>query len=164
MVSWENKNKVNKSRNLSWASHRLRRHCRAEQAVNLIIYFPRRPSLKEKKRHSELPFFVGLMYCCLSSGQIASWPISFFSSSNTCCHQICILQVERRAHSSFSFPPLLPHPPLHSSPAYFCGPVLSFSTAWNASWGTATLPMVFILFFPLACFWSSFFFRLTSPP
>ena len=37
-------------------------------------------------------------------------------------------------------------------------------TAMNAAWGTLTLPMFFILFLPSACFFSSFFFRETSPP
>ncbi len=40
----------------------------------------------------------------------------------------------------------------------------SLRTAWKASCGTWTLPMVFIRFLPLACFCSSFFFRDTSPP
>lgn len=51
-----------------------------------------------------------------------------------------------------------PIPPLYSLV------LLSLSTAWNASWGTWTFPMVFMRFLPFACFCSSFFFRLTSPP
>ena len=43
-------------------------------------------------------------------------------------------------------------------------PSLSFSTAMKASWGTSTLPMAFIRFLPLACFFSNFFFREMSPP
>ena len=34
----------------------------------------------------------------------------------------------------------------------------------NASWGMATLPTVFIRFFPSFCFSSSFRLRVTSPP
>ena len=43
-------------------------------------------------------------------------------------------------------------------------PSLSFSTAMKASWGTSTLPMAFIRFLPLACFFSNYFFREMSPP
>ena len=43
-------------------------------------------------------------------------------------------------------------------------PSFSFNTAMKASWGTSTLPMAFIRFLPLACFFSSFFFREMSPP
>jgi hypothetical protein len=41
---------------------------------------------------------------------------------------------------------------------------LSLSTAMKASWGTSTRPIAFIRFLPLACFCSSFFLRLMSPP
>ena len=41
---------------------------------------------------------------------------------------------------------------------------LSLSTAMKASWGTSTLPIAFMRFLPLACFWSSFFLREMSPP
>ena len=34
----------------------------------------------------------------------------------------------------------------------------------KASWGTSTLPMAFIRFLPLACFFRSFFYREISPP
>ena len=40
----------------------------------------------------------------------------------------------------------------------------SFNTAMKASWGTSTLPIAFIRFLPLACFFNSFFFREMSPP
>ena len=43
-------------------------------------------------------------------------------------------------------------------------PSLSLSTAMKASWGTSTLPIAFIRFLPLACFFSSFFFLEISPP
>ena len=39
-----------------------------------------------------------------------------------------------------------------------------FSIARKASWGTSTFPILFIFFFPSFCFWSSFIFRVTSPP
>ena len=40
----------------------------------------------------------------------------------------------------------------------------TLSAATNASWGTSTEPTIFIRFLPSFCFWSSFFFRVTSPP
>ena len=42
--------------------------------------------------------------------------------------------------------------------------LFSFSTAMKASCGTSTLPIAFIRFLPLACFFSSFFFLEISPP
>jgi len=39
-----------------------------------------------------------------------------------------------------------------------------FNTAKNASWGTSTLPIFFIRFFPSFCFSNSFLFLVISPP
>ena len=40
----------------------------------------------------------------------------------------------------------------------------SESTARNASWGTSTVPMIFMRFLPFFCFSSSLRLRVTSPP
>jgi hypothetical protein len=44
------------------------------------------------------------------------------------------------------------------------GSLLVWMTAMKASCGMCTLPMSRMRFLPLACFCSSFFLRLTSPP
>ena len=57
--------------------------------------------------------------------------------------------------------------PLLLPPSYlpsYCAVRSIFSTARKASCGTSTFPMRFSLFFPSACFSSSFRFLVTSPP
>jgi hypothetical protein len=51
-----------------------------------------------------------------------------------------------------------------SNPGHQSSSRLMFNTAMNADCGTSTLPIAFIRFFPSACLFSSFFFRLMSPP
>ena len=73
-----------------------------------------------------------------------------------CCAH---LQIKFAATSTIPSPDSRPS----TSASGYCSLPME-STLTKASWGTSTLPNTFMRFLPSACFFSSFFLRLTSPP